>query len=203
LVAEHQSTPDELMTFRLFKYFMRICDKHLTLFPESKKLSLVYPLVIYNGKQDYNAAQSLFQAPEIIKKIWTEKLQLIDLNDIPIKETWFISVFHETRNLLNKWHEVANDLREIIKSQLGFDYIKILLWYTGYRMSEEDRDKLYNFLTSTLDKQTGEKLMSTIAEHFEQQGLQKGIQESKLEIAKNLLAEKVNIKLGLRQQGYQ
>ena len=55
VLAEHQSTPDRFMPFRLWHYMCLIWDKHLKgeheLSDEKNKLPLIYPLVFYHGKQ--------------------------------------------------------------------------------------------------------------------------------------------------------
>ena len=50
LLIEHQSTPDELMPFRILKYICNIIDHHLKVTKE-KRLPLVYPIVIYHAEQ--------------------------------------------------------------------------------------------------------------------------------------------------------
>ncbi len=53
LLAEHQSTPDYWMPFRLLKYLVRIMEQHLKE-TKSDYLPIVYPLVFYHGQAAYN-----------------------------------------------------------------------------------------------------------------------------------------------------
>lgn len=74
LLLQHKSSPDDLMAFHLFKYRLNICDKYLQKNPNSKTLPLVYPLIIYSGKETYNAPRNLwdlFSNPDLAKEIWT------------------------------------------------------------------------------------------------------------------------------------
>jgi recombination-promoting nuclease RpnB len=48
LLLEHQSTPDELMPFRLLKYLCNIIDQHLKT-QGNNKIPLIYPTVVYHG----------------------------------------------------------------------------------------------------------------------------------------------------------
>lgn len=62
VLAEHQTTPDPLMAFRLWNYLCKIWDRHLKqLDKENKsgkkktkvkeiKLPLIFPLTVYHGK---------------------------------------------------------------------------------------------------------------------------------------------------------
>ena len=115
-LLEHQSTPDHMMAYRLFKYMLCICNRHMKQYPEDKKLPLVYPMIIYNGRKKYNVVRNiwdLFENKDLAKKFWSdEDYKLINLQDIPdeeIKErVWwglvefFMKHIHE-KNLAKRW----------------------------------------------------------------------------------------------------
>ena len=89
LLLEHQSTPDPLMAFRLFKYMVNICDRYLIENPKTKHLPLIYPLVLYNGTKPYKVSRNLwdlFSSKTLAKRFWTEDYQLVNVHDIPDAE---------------------------------------------------------------------------------------------------------------------
>ena len=65
LLAEHQSSDDPLMAFRMLRYVTRIWDQHLREHPNARQLPAVIPLVVYHGP-----------AP------WASPVQVLDLIDL-------------------------------------------------------------------------------------------------------------------------
>lgn len=59
LLAEHQSTPDVLMPFRILKYKIAIMDHHLKTTGD-KNLPIIYPMILYSGKRKYNHSTAIF-----------------------------------------------------------------------------------------------------------------------------------------------
>ncbi|WCR55954.1 Rpn family recombination-promoting nuclease/putative transposase [Rickettsia asembonensis] len=225
VLLEHQSTPDHFMAFRLFKYMTDIAARHLTLNPKSKHLPFVYPLIFYNGKKKYNAPKNIWdlcQQKELMQDIWTKDHQVINVHDIPDEElkkkAWagilqfFMKHIHE-RDLLTRWYEIADLLPEFAKLNIGIDYLELILTYTLIKIEKSDKIELEKILKSRLNNQQGEKLMTSLAHHWEQQGVEKGMQigrnegmqigeakgmqigEAKrtIEVAQNLLAQNINI----------
>ena len=65
LLAEHQSSDDPLMAFRMLRYVTRIWDQHLRERPNARLLPAVIPLVVHHGP-----------AP------WASPVQVLDLIDL-------------------------------------------------------------------------------------------------------------------------
>ncbi|WP_218460001.1 Rpn family recombination-promoting nuclease/putative transposase, partial [Rickettsia sp. TH2014] len=79
VLIEAQSTIDYWTALRLWKYTLLLCERHKK---GKDKLSLVYNLVIYNGKAVYNAPRnlwSLFTDSVMANKLMTEDYRLVDL----------------------------------------------------------------------------------------------------------------------------
>ncbi|KJV81410.1 putative permease [Rickettsia hoogstraalii str. RCCE3] len=189
ILLEHQSTPDHFMAFRLFKYMTDIAARHLTLNPKSKHLPFVYPLIFYNGKKKYNAPKNIWdlcQHKELMQDIWTKDHQVINVHDIPDEELkqrafagilqFFMKHIHE-RDLLKRWYEVADLLPEFALAEIGLDYLELILTYTLIKIEKSDKIELEKILKSHLNTEQGEKLMTSLAHHWEQQGVEKGIQQ--------------------------
>ncbi len=204
ILLEHQSTTDHFMAFRLFKYMTDIAARHLTLNPKSKHLPFVYPLVFYNGTKKYNAPRNIWdlcQHKELMQDIWTKDHQVVNVHDIPDDElkqkAWagvlqfFMKHIHE-RDLLKRWYEVADLLPEFAKLNIGIDYLELILTYTLIKIEKSDKIKLEKILKSRLNNQQGEKLMTSLAQHWKEEGVQQGMQigaaKRTMEVAKNMLA---------------
>lgn len=105
------------------------------------KLSLIAPLVFYNGSKKYDAPKNLwdlFTEPSIVKRLMTEDYQLIDLqsmseNDIKKKQhlgilEYFMKNIH-LRDMIKLWEEFLTqfDKAMLIDQERGYIYIKQLL----------------------------------------------------------------------------
>ncbi len=145
-----------------------------------------------------------------MQDIWNKDHQVINVHDIPDdelkKKAWagimqfFMKHIHE-RDLLKRWYEVADLLPEFAKLNIGIDYLELILTYTLIKIEKSDKIELEKILKSRLNTEQGEKLMTSLAHHWEQQGVEKGIQkgmqigEAKrtMEVAKNMLSNNYSI----------
>ena len=59
VLVEHQSSPDNLMAFRLIKYMLAIMEDHLKKTNDGI-LPVVYPCIFYTGDKSYNYSTYLF-----------------------------------------------------------------------------------------------------------------------------------------------
>ena len=200
-LLEHQSRPDKWMAFRLFKYMLNICDHYLKNNPKTQSLPLIYPAIIYNGTRKYNASRNLwnlFNLPELAKLYWAGDHKVVDLQQIPDEELkqqlwagtlqFFLKHIHQ-RNLLNKWHEIADLLPEIVKVKiLGREYIEMLLFYTLTKIEKNDKIELQKLLDNKLNPQNSQEIMGSLAQHWmeegieigEAKGIEKGIEKGKI-----------------------
>jgi len=215
--AEHQSSVDHLMAFRLWKYTLLLAERHLE---DKGKLPLIFPLVVYAGKAKYTAPRnlwSLFEYPDLAKKILTEDHALVNLQattDDEIARKKHIALFEyimkhvQMRDMLKLWQNLFEKLPDavIIDKDYGYFYISNLLWYIDGRLSVEKRDELSGLIIEHLPKEDGEKLMKTIADTYIEEGINKGIaigeargeargvEKRNIEIARRMLKENTDIK---------
>ncbi|MFU7501450.1 MAG: transposase, partial [Candidatus Tisiphia sp.] len=140
--------------------------------------------------------------------------QVINVHDIPDEElkkkAWigvlqfFMKHIHE-RDLLHRWYEVAELLPQIVQMNIGLDYLELILTYTLIKIAKSDKIELEKMLKSRLNTELGEKLMTSLAHHWEQQGVKKGMQigrsegmqigeaKGKYEVAKNMFSNNYSI----------
>ena len=202
VLAEHQSTPDRFMPFRLWHYMCLIWDKHLKgeheLSDEKNKLPLIYPLVFYHGKQrPYPYSTDLLDC--FGNRMLAEQLlgpfHLIDVTQISddellkhglsapfelLQKHIFQRDMCGAINLLFE-HDFFNKLEITIGSQYMLHIVK----YVMERGNLTNPDAFIERLVDDLPDER-EDIM-TIAEQLinrgVQQGMQQGVLEGKLEVA--------------------
>ena len=178
-LLEHQSTSRKDIAFRLWKYTLLLLEKHMS---KNEKLPIVAPFVIYNGKNKYNAPRSfweLFGDKDMAKSIMGNEYKLIDLHSMSDEEIrkkphlglveFFMKHIHD-KELLKIWHESFRNFEELIvcDKRLGLIYIKMLLWYTYDKMSDEDNKQLNKLLVESLN-QDGDEIMQTVADRIREE----------------------------------
>ena len=150
---------------------------------------MIFPLVVYAGKAKYTAPRnlwSLFEYPELAKKLLTEDHELVDLqamSDDEIIRKKHIALFEyvmkhvQMRNMIKLWQNIFEKLPEavIMDKEHGYFYISNLLWYVDGQLSEKKRDELSGLMIEHLPKDDGEKLMRTIRDSYIEEGINKGI----------------------------
>lgn len=211
LLVEHQSSPDELMPFRILKYSCNIIEQHLQQ-TKSKSLPLIYPMVIYHGERPYSFStdiKDIVDAPrQLIEQYFLKPFQLIDLARIDDEElkkhSWagameFALKHIFARDILPHLKEMAELLRRIDQAG-GKDYISIILHYIYERAELKSKEAFFNLISTKISTEVGEEIM-TLAEQMRQegrfegklQGKLEGEREKSVEIAKRLLNENLDI----------
>jgi predicted transposase/invertase (TIGR01784 family) len=218
LLLEHQRKSDFWMPVRLFKYIAIIWD-HLRTSTKQKHLPLVYPLVIYNGSQPYNHSLTLSELikPEASRKIFNrlfaEPFCLIDLAVIEDESLRKAAQDHiQGIALLMALKHVFNKNLQTFFDQTLFNILKQLdqagntnavvdlLYYLLNEGEFLDEERFWTAFHEGFSQKVENK-MATIAQKMEQRGIEKGfekgiekgIEKKNIEVAKQLLSEKIKI----------
>ncbi len=140
ILAEHQSSVDQLMAFRLWRYTLLLAERHIR---KKEKIPLIFPIIMYAGKAKYTAPKNLwalFENPNLAKKLLTEDHALVDLqamSDDEITKKNHLALFEyimkhvqmrDSLMLLKKLFEILPDAITIDKKH-GYFYIRNYLWY--------------------------------------------------------------------------
>jgi len=212
VLVEHQSEPDVLMPFRVLKYMVNIMDDHLNKIKKTKKtkpknLPLIYPIVVYHSDEPYTHSTDILDivdAPRLLaERYFLKPFHLIDLgkiNDEIIKShVWAgmmeFALKHVFERDIVPWvKEVAGLMRHLVL-QGGENYIEVVLEYLFERAEVQTRGEFITLINKEISTEIGEKVM-TIAEQYRaegrQEGRQEGIEKANLDMAKRLLAEKMD-----------
>lgn len=216
-LVEHQSYSDYWIAFRLLKYSLLLLERHVS---GKNKLPIILPLVIYNGKARYKAPKNIFELfayPDIARKAITKDYNLIDLHamdDQAIDYEKHLSFLlytmkhiHE-RNTLSMIKDAMSRCSRAIVIDKEQNYIltRLILWYSDSKVPEKSKHLLEQLIVDNLPKDEANNIMRTIADSYIEEGFNKGIMQGiekgieqgktkeKMEIAKNLLSQKIDIK---------
>lgn len=201
VLLEHQTEPDKLMTFRLMKYALRICDLHLSQ-NKKAKFPLIFPCVIYTGYKSYTAPRTfweLFENPQQAKKYLAEPPYLLSLKDIEDINIRYRCHAGLVLMLMNKIH--AQDIFPYLKNWFPLltelahmslhvteDLLKYLIRYGD---SKNHKELLQLFVEAVPEKYRGN--IMTIGDRLRQDGIEQGIERERLFIINSMLKNNMSI----------
>lgn len=199
-LIESQSTVDYWIALRLLEYTILLCKRHKS---KKNKLPLVYMLVIYNGKEVYNAPRNLwglFEDPVLAKKWLADNYQLVDLQSMSDDEIvkkkhlgmfeYMLKHIHQ-RDMFKLWEDFFTKFKHqiVVDKERGYIYIKSFLWYTDAKLSEEQQPELERILTQYISSEEKNIIMRTIAQKYIEEGEARG----KAELVHMMIANGVSI----------
>ncbi|BDU59715.1 hypothetical protein FLA4_01250 [Candidatus Rickettsia kotlanii] len=169
-----------------------ICERHKQ---GKDKLPLVYNLVIYNGKEIYNAPRNLwglFTDSVMAKKLMAEDYQLVDLQAITddriVKKKhlgmleYMMQHIH-IQDMIKLWEKFLTEFKHIIilDKEKGYIYLRSFLWYTNAKLSKQKQPELVEVLDTHLLPQDKDTIIKTIADTYRDEGKVQGIEIGKAE----------------------
>lgn len=204
ILLDHQSIVDYWMALRLWRYALLLCERHKK---NKDKLPLIYSMIMYNGREVYNAPMNLwdlFVDPVQAKELMVSDYHLVDLqsmSDDEIAKKKHLGMFEyimkniHQRDMIKLWEEFLQrfKLEILVDKEKGYIYIKSFLWYTDAKLSEERQVELEQVLAKYLSGEEKGNIMRTIAQKYIEEGEFRGIQigkvEGKVETVQEMLKE--------------
>ncbi len=189
VLFEHKSYVESRIGLDLLRYRVRIWEQWLNA-GHTGRLPVIIPVVVYHGAKAWRVsrrfADDVAEAPALRECIPDCVYYLIDLSRYRDEElrgavmlqTALLTLKYIFRDdLRERLPEILGLLRELEQSSSGLDYVITLLRYLAQGASTErlDADELRRVATAVLSG--GGELMMTIAEQWERQGLEKGIEK--------------------------
>jgi len=207
LLLEHQSTSERDMVLRIQKYMLSICDAHLTNHPKSK-LPPIYPIIFYTGTKKWTAPLSfweLFSDPKLAQACFFGPIQLLNL-----KKVKHIDLKHRYHSgillyLMSKIREkdiyphlkiLSSVIRKV--SEESFTLLQSAIYYIlGNIKSREEGTIIQFFRTIPINKGKIMAITNTYRQDCIQEGMQEGLQQGMQEgmcgVARNMLADNMDI----------
>ncbi|MEF8715684.1 MAG: Rpn family recombination-promoting nuclease/putative transposase [Accumulibacter sp.] len=203
VLFEHKSYVESRIGLDLLRYRVRIWEQWLNA-GNSGRLPVVVPVVVYHGAATWRVsrqfADEVEEAPALRAYVPACVYHLIDLSGYQDDELRGAVMLHTALltlkyifrdELRERLPEILGLLRDLAQSSKGLDYVRTLLRYLAQAASIDrlSGDELRQAVTQTLSG--GDELMLTIAEQWEQQaterGIEKGIEQGEARLLKQLL----------------
>ena len=179
VLIEHKSSPDRRIFQQLLRYQLGIWEKYGD---QNDKPPLIFPLVIYHGKQPWNIPESLDEMTEDSEALRPYGLQyrycLLDLGHIPFRKMsssptlraglvalWGASWLEEGEGKA----ELAAILRELEGSGLAIRTVEYILH--EWPISEEE----YQAALVEVNPEQAEETVETIAQIYEKRYMARGL----------------------------
>ena len=197
-LLEHQSKSDHWIAFRLWQYSLLLLERYKD---KKKKLPILIPIVIYNGKDRYNAPTSfwdLFQDPVLAKDAKDAKdamgdhHQLINLKIMPDDEIGYDKYISFMLFLMKHIHD--SDLPKMFKEAIkrcmnvinldkasGYIHMKLGVCYISSKLPLDERDEFEKIIRGSLPTNDGDNVMQSVLDSYVAEGIHIGKQEGKAE----------------------
>lgn len=207
LLLEHQRKSDHWMPVRIFKYISLIWD-HVRKASKSKTIPLIYPLVIYNGNEPYAHSLTLSDliqpeaAKQIFSTLFTKPFSLIDLPTIPdemlreaaqkkVKGIALLMALKHVfdRNLQTYFEQTLLNVLKQLDREGGIEEISDILYYLSNEGKFLDDERFLASFSHQFSPEVESK-MSTVVQQIEAKAIEKGKIEGKIEMARQLLADR-------------
>lgn len=207
VLIEHQSSPDKQMAFRLMRYAIAAMQRHLD--AGHHALPLVIPMLFYHGKRSpYPYSMNwlhLFSEPENATALYSSAFPLVDVTIIPDEEI----MRHRSMAALTllqkhiRQREMSSLLDQLVTLMaaefMTGHQVMSLINYMLQASEAPDLEVTISKLAQRVPQKKDE--LMTIAQQIEQRGRLKGLQEASLKIARNLLANGMDVRTVMKMTG--
>jgi predicted transposase/invertase (TIGR01784 family) len=217
---EHQSSSDLLMSFRTLSYENNIWKEYLDQNPEKKKLPVIIPVVLYNGKTKWTAPMSfkgIIEGGDIFSEYLPDfRYELIDLSryddaeltgDIALRFVLYTFKHIYDGDFEGAFRLAGDFLEELQKEPTFLELFEWFLRYVYHARTEDEKKlrKMIDCLAEGLTTKGVREMTMTVAEQIEERGREKwkkeGKTEGKEETALNLLKLGIDVKIIIQATG--
>jgi predicted transposase/invertase (TIGR01784 family) len=198
VLLEHQSTPDRMLAFRMLQYTVALMEQDLA--EGNDQLPVVITVGLYAGDETpypYSVdIYDCFAEPDLARELMFKALQLIDLTIINQEEL----THHGKADLLEILlkQAISRDFLSWVKSnqELVTRLLSRFYGYSGvvYILDRDDKNDPKELMEAMIAAAPDKKeLVMTAAQKLREQGMQQGIEENKITIAKTMLKKDCEI----------
>ena len=203
VLLEHQSSGDRWMAWRMLRYVQRRGDKWREEHPESARMPVIIPLVLYHGEQGRWTAprrvEELYDVPEEDGEEWSELVPRMKylLDDLTaekeealrarpgpalVRLTWLLLRHGRSEELAERLPEWTALFAEVYAAPDGADKLGRVMRYLLLIGGREAHEAAGQVLHSVMDAQRAEELMRSYGEELIEQGRAQERAESVLQI---------------------
>jgi predicted transposase/invertase (TIGR01784 family) len=167
---------------------VKIWGQYLKENESTGKLPVIIPIVIYQGRQQWEFKSSIGHLFENIENtgdyIPEFKSEIFEISHIPdekikgeilLRVHFLIQKYSGTSKISEKIHEILILLLSLSNNRTKTEYLETLLRYLVATNESEQMEDIKTEIEKTIEN--GEIIMSTIAEKWFQDGVEKGIEQ--------------------------
>ena len=209
LLFEHQSTPDELMAFRLLRYEVEIWTRFLKKHKDARRLPAIIPLVLYHGERTWQVprdfvdlidlegparAAALRYLPAfeyVLDNLTATSDEALKQRPVNAESRMVMGALKrgprgDWRGFLLEWPEVLEEVLGGVDGLNKFAKVLLYLMERGGASTEQIEDVLQEHVMS----EPIEKAFVSTADQLRQQGYARGQAEKSRAILRKLLARR-------------
>jgi predicted transposase YdaD len=202
VLLEHQSQIVRWMALRLLSYVVRQLEHWRRQHPDSARMPMILPLVLYHGPEGAWTAprrvEELFDVPEEERELWLAVLPQFwyGLDDLTkqreealrtraapalVRLVLLVLVYGRSAQLAQRLPGWKALFDEAYRALNGEEEVTVLFHYLVKVAAKEDRAVMVDMLESLVGVQRAEELMGTLIEEYFEQGRVEGRVEGRAE----------------------
>ena len=210
ILIEHKSYADRMTARQVLRYIERIWSQEERANPQKTSLTPILPVVLYHGATTWNVTTELLDLIDVPVSFdaYMPRLRFLlwDLREVDttrlvgtVQLRLFVRLIElfQADDIMERIPELGALLRELTEPKTVLDWVRVGLTYlsANARMRQEDVLEIARLLVP-VDDEEGEAIMSSIAEVWFRDGLEKGREEGREEGAARLLLHLVHHRFG-------
>ncbi len=198
LLFEHKSEMDNWVCWQILRYKVRAWEAQLR--QEAAKLSPIIPVVFYHGARRWQTPREFgalieFGGHDALREFEPEfRYYLCDLSSYDVSQIKGVAILQVGLRLMrtiftNEFEETLEEIFDLLlreQEPSAMEYLRTVLRYAAASRKKFSQEDLQRVVEKKLPKPEGIKLMETLAEIWMEQGLQRGIQQGRLEASQEL-----------------
>lgn len=200
LLFEHKSKPDAMTPFQLLKYMVRIWEQYQKETRTRKKLAVIIPVVLYQGKSEWGIGNRFSSVIEdydeaLAGYVPDFRYQLCDLSAytdeeikgnvmsrvvlLAMKHIWDKDLTEKLPGIFSLLHELL--AKDFEGKASALQYVETLLRYICAAADNITEDRFEEVIKATFPEDSEVWSMATLAEKWFNDGIEKGIERGKEE----------------------
>lgn len=215
LLIEHQSKIDYEMPKRILNYeieIMKTAENHNGTQEKGEEMPIIIPIVIYTGRKKWNVAGYIQDCRKKLNKLESFRLgnyYIIDNNTYTDEELLNDKFFISKLMLLERMkttEELYINLKRVIGKETNEANIEFLENIISFIYKKKlgksyTKELIGEVAKKSIKKEGGNDMILEMIENENKALIQKGRRERAIEIAKNMLKEKLDINLIMKMTG--
>ncbi len=185
-LIEHKSNPEILTPLQLLRYMVSIWTKD-----QRKKMPLrpIIPIVLYHGRASWNAPinfAGLFSGDEALRPYWpsfTYELQNLNnthdneiTGEAQLRIGLLVLKYIAAPELNGRLVEILTLFEDVSETATAVEYLRTVLYYISKAGRYVEQTDVVTAVQTVLDD-GGNEIMQTIADHWIEQGVDRGIEQ--------------------------